>query len=82
MTTFIYIKTNRTRSGYAKGRLSRFMNYTDNKICYGFHFYQTNKFFDTYNELREYVENNYELLNFGKGMVEYHLPEDRKEFFR
>lgn len=83
MTYNIYVKTKRTQSGYARARVSRFMNYSDNKICYSFKFYQTYKFFDTYKELREFIENNYKLLRYDvcNGMAEYHLPEDRKEFF-
>lgn len=84
MTYNIYIKTSRTRNGYAKGEVSRFMNYSDNKICYSFKFYSTYKFFDTYKELREFVESKFELLQYEvcKGMIEYRLPENRKEFFR
>ena len=52
MTTIIYVKTNRTQKGYAKGEIHRFVNYSDNKICYSFRFYKTYKFFNTYRELR------------------------------
>ena len=84
MTTIIYVKTNKTQKGYAKGEIHRFMNYSDNKICYSFRFYKTYKFFNTYKELRDFVESNYELLkyDFCKGMVEYHLPENRKDYFK
>lgn len=80
----VYVKTQRTQKGYAKAELGRFMNYSDNKICYSFKFYQTYKFFDTYKQLREFVESNYELLRYEacKGMVDFHLPENRNEFFR
>lgn len=71
----IYIKTNRTKSGYARARLTRFMNYSNNKIRYSFQFYQTHKFFNTYKELRDYVMTNYETY---KG---YQMPEERDKFF-
>ena len=84
MVLNIYVKTNRTQKGYAKAELHRFMNYSDGKVCYSFKFYKTYKFFDTYKELRDFVESNYELLIYKvcQGMVEYHLPENRNDFFR
>lgn len=83
MTRNIYIKTSRAKYGYARATITRFMNYTDNKICYSFQFYRTHKYFKTYNELRDFVESNYQLLSSEMcRMVEYHLPENRNEFFR
>lgn len=84
MTYSIYIKTNRTQKGYAKGEIHKTRDFTNGKTFYSFKFYQTYKFFDTYKELREYVENNYELLNYnvGFGINEYHLPEKENDYFR
>ncbi len=77
MTTIIYVKTNRTQKGYAKGEIHKTRNFSNGKIFYAFKFYNVYKFFDTYRELKEYIENNYELLTYElcRGMVEYHLPE-------
>lgn len=76
----IRVKTNRTSSGIATAELSRFPNYSTMKWEYSFSFYRTRKFFDTYKELREYVETNYEMVDYSGN--EYHLPENRKEFFK
>lgn len=81
METLVSIKTNRAKRGYANGHIRRFMNYSTNKITYSFQFYQTHKFFKTYRELREFVESNYQMVT-GWDNKEYHLPEDRHEFFK
>ena len=85
MIKYVYIKTDRAkRRGEAKGTIHKFMNYTTNKINYSFSFYNTRKYFDTYNELRDYVNNNYIMLGyyFGIERIEYKLPEKEREFFK
>ena len=56
MTLYVGIKTKR---GHARATLTRFMNYSTNRICYGFQFYRDVKFFDHHKELREYVLEKY-----------------------
>lgn len=79
MTKIITVKTTRAKYGTASLKLSRFPNYSEKKWNYSCSFYNTTKFFDTYKELRDYVEANYEMVTWeGK---EYHMPESRQEFF-
>lgn len=59
MTLYIKLKTTRTKSGYANARVSRFMNYSRNRISYSFQFYSDYKFFDHHKELRSYVLDKY-----------------------
>ena len=80
MTRYIYIKTNRTKSGIARAKLTRFVNYSIMRYKYAFRFYKTYKFFDTYKELKEYLEQNYIILDVIT-LKPYTLPEHRKEFF-
>ena len=56
MTKTIKVKTNRTSSGYACAKVTRFGLPKGNKwyICYSFKFYNKHEFFDTYKQLREY----------------------------
>ena len=61
MTKTIKLKTTRTKSGYAKARLSRFMNFTNNKLCYTFSFYNVWKSFEKHNELRAYISETYDV---------------------
>ena len=61
MTRHVRLKTNRTPSGYANATLSRFFNYSDNRINYGFQFYNDNKYFNHHNELRSYVLEKYDV---------------------
>ena len=79
MERYIYIKTTRAKSGTARAKLTRFINYSAMRYIYAFHFYKTHKFFDTYKELKQYAEKNYKLVDISGN--EYTLPEHRKEFF-
>ena len=78
MIKYIDIKTNRARRGYVRATIHRFVNYSTNKIAYSFRFYNTYKHFDTYKELREYVESNYQLHSYDG---DYHMPIEMKDFF-
>lgn len=59
MTKIIEIKTNRTQKGYARAEISKYKSFSSNKIRYSFEFYKTFKVFDTYNQLRDFIKNNY-----------------------
>lgn len=61
MQLHLKLKTNRTRSGYANATLSRFMNYSTNRINYGFHFYSDCKFFNHHKEMRSYIIERYDV---------------------
>lgn len=65
MITLIYIKTNRAKCGYAKAELHKFITIkNDKKVwCYSFQFYSTHKFFNRYNDLKDYLLNNYEFMD-------------------
>ena len=79
MVKTVLIETKRTRSGYARAELHRFMNYSTGKVDYSFNFYNTCKFFNTYKEMQDYVESNYKMRDWeGK---EYHLPDNMRAFF-
>ena len=81
----LYIKTNRTKYGYARATFKKFGIPKENGKWvnhYHFQFYSDDKYFNTYKELKEYVENKYQLYrDCCIGAKEYHLPEDRNEFF-
>lgn len=81
MRKIVYIKTSRTNAGYAKAEISRFPNYSVNKWQYSFKFYSTYKFFDTYSELKEFVDSNYQLFD-TLDQKNYKMPEKRDEFFK
>ena len=59
MTLHLRLKTTRTSKGYANATLTRFMNYSSNRMCYGFHFYNLCLFFDYHRDLRQYILDNY-----------------------
>lgn len=61
MTKHIQLKTLRSRSGYAYAKISRFANYSTNKIEYSFMFYNDHKFFGTHDELRSYALERYDI---------------------
>lgn len=59
MERAIKLKTSRTASGAATATLSRFFNYSTNRINYGFRFYGDCKFFKSHNALRAYIMEKY-----------------------
>ena len=63
MSKFIKVKTSRTRSGEARAKISRYLsssNLTGKKeIHYSFTFYRNFKWFQTHDELRNYIINEY-----------------------
>lgn len=71
MTKMIELKTTRTKYGTAWAKVSRFANFSTMTHQYSFQFYKDYKFFNTYNELRDYVLNKYD----------YTLPEKRQQLF-
>ncbi len=71
MERTIKLKTKRTNSGVATATLSRFFNYSTNKINYAFRFYSDYKFFKNHNALRLYI-----LEKYG-----YEIDEDRNRFW-
>lgn len=61
MTLHIDIKTTRTKSGKARATLSRFFNYSQNKVQYAFRFYNVWRVFDKHNELRSFILEAYDI---------------------
>lgn len=61
MTLHVKLKTKRTQSGYARAKVSRFMNYSTNRINYGFRFYNDVMYFDHHEELRSYILERYDV---------------------
>ena len=59
MERTIKLKTNRTASKTATATVSRFFNYSTNRINYSFRFYGDCKFFKSHNALRAYIMEKY-----------------------
>lgn len=59
----IKLKTTRTKDGYANASITKFFNYSDNKVQWGFRFYQTRKWFDSKRELLDWINNNYDVID-------------------
>lgn len=61
MTLHVRLKTTRTKSGYARAKLSRYMNYSYGRIRYSFTFYDDFICFDHHDELRSYILERYDV---------------------
>lgn len=61
MTLHLKLKTTRTKSGYARAKVSRYFNPSNNRWRYTFQFYSVFKIFDHHKELRSYVLEQYDV---------------------
>ena len=71
MERTIKLKTSRTASGTATATVSRFFNYSTNRINYSFGFYGDRKFFKSHHALRAYIMEKYD----------YEIDEDKAAFW-
>lgn len=60
MTLHLKLKTTRTRTGYARAKVSRYMNYSYGRFRYSFTFYNDFEVFDSHHELRSYILERYD----------------------
>lgn len=85
MQKIVYIKTSRTARGYAAGTLSKYLSSKPNSNKWVYHYafkhYKDYKFFNTYKELKDYVESKYSLIVVWDNNKEYHMPEEERLFF-
>lgn len=77
MTRYLFIKTTRTKSREAK--ISRYFNGSLNTYKYCFEFYNTRKYFTSYEELKNYIESNYSLIGWDGKL--FKLPNTWSELF-
>lgn len=60
MTLHLRLKTNRATGGYARAKISRFWNYSMNKFRYTISFYSDFRAFNSHEELRSYILEQYD----------------------